>query len=715
MKQLTTMVLVLMALSSRADDRKVPVTDSTLIKLEQIEVFGRRHRTPEKLDFLTRMPLRPSEQIQSISVVSDMMIAQQGNLTLSDATKNVVGISTFATYGGASESLSARGFRGIPILKNGIRIHSDFRGQGSLTDVQGIESIQVVKGSAAVTQGIGNDIGSAGGTVNIATKTPQFINSADISLRVGSWGLVRPTFDLQYAGSEKVAFRLNGAFERSDSYRKYVSKDRIYINPSLEWRISPRTSIIMEMDYLHDSRTPDRGTVNLAADSTYALYEMPHDKFLGFKTDRIFTNQTTYTARVKHKLSDKLSLRLAVVGSSLDVDNTGASTSKLYKNRDYNMLTRSLGRSLRDDQNQAVQFDLVGQDVYTGKIKHTFQVGMDYKRSQVSTTAYGSVIIDTIDVLSNFVNELPRNVTLKEGDVTKSTAYSYGIMAQDVVTFNRYLKAVIGARYSYGNSTDNTSSVSTSGDAFNPMFGVIVTPFSGFNVFGSYTNTTDLRSASNLKTDGTPIGASSTKQFEAGIKSEWMNQRLRFNLTLFSVMNRNLAYQTYNEAGQGTGRYEEAGNLKRQGVEVELTGRLHKNIQLILGYAFLDARYEDSPAYVDGSAPMNAPKHTANGWVYYSTPFGLNVGVGAYYVGERPVGDYTKKTTHVNTTPGVKPFDMKAYTTLNATLGYTYKKASFNLIFNNILNTLGYSSYYRGGYINPIDPFNVSATLAYRF
>lgn len=379
------------------------------------------------------------------------------------------------------------------------------------------------------------------------------------------------------------------------------------------------------------------------------------------------------------------------------------------------MLTRSLGRSLRDDQNQAVQFDLVGQDVYTGKIKHTFQVGLDYKRSQVSTTAYGSVVIDTIDVLSNFVNELPRNVTLKEGDVTKSTAYSYGIMAQDVVTFNRYLKAVIGVRYSYGNSTDNTSSVNTSGDAFNPMFGVIVTPFSGFNIFGSYTNTTDLRSASNLRTDGTPIGASSTKQFEAGIKSEWMDQRLRFNLTLFSVMNRNLAYQTYNEAGQGTGRYEEAGNLKRQGVEVELTGRLHKNIQLILGYAFLDARYEDSPAYVDGSAPMNAPKHTANGWVYYSTPFGLNVGVGAYYVGERPVGDYTKKTTHVNTTPGVKPFDMKAYTTLNATLGYTYKKASFNLIFNNILNTLGYSSYYRGGYINPIDPFNVSATLAYRF
>lgn len=716
MKQFIAITFLFITLCARAENNStIRLTDSTKIDIKQVEVFGNRHRAPEKLDFLTRMPLRPSEQIQNISVISGKLITQQGNLTLSDATQNVVGVSTFATYGGASESLSARGFRGIPILKNGIRVHSDFRGQGSLTDMQGIESIQVIKGSASITQGIGNDLGSAGGTVNIATKTPQFIKSADLALRIGSWGLVRPTFDLQWSPSKKVAFRFNGAFERADSYRKYVSKDRIYINPSIEWRIAPRTSLIVEMDYLHDSRTPDRGTVNLAPDSVNALYDMPHDKFLGFKSDRIFTNQTTYSARLNHKISKKLSLRLALVGSALNVDNTGASSARLFKNKEYNMLTRSLGRSLREDQNQALQLDFVGRDIFTGKIKHTFQVGIDYKRSVVGTTAYGSVVIDTIDVLSDFSNILPRDITLTEGERAISTAYSYGLMAQDIITFNRYLKAVLGARYSYGNSTDNTASGSVSGDAFNPMVGIIVTPFSGFHLFGSYTNTTDLRSAANLLTDGTSIGASTVQQFETGLKSEWLQQRLRFNVTLFSVMNRNLAYQTYDDAGQATGRYEKAGDLKRKGVEVELTGRPLKNLQLILGYAYLDARYENSPAYMDGSAPMNAPKHTANGWVHYTTPFGLNIGVGAYYVGARPVNDYTKKTTHLNTTPGVKPFDMKAYTTLNATIGYSYKQASINLTFNNILNTLGYSSYYRGGYINPIDPFNVSATLAYRF
>lgn len=691
------------------------------LEANAVEVFGSRYRQPAKMDYLTRMPLKPSEQLQSISVVSDKIIKQQSNMTLSDAAKNVVGISTFATYGGASESLSARGFRGIPVLKNGVRVHSDFRGQGVLTDMQGVESIQVIKGSAAVTQGIGNDIGSAGGTVNIATKTPKFINQADVSLRVGSWMQVRPTFDLQAVldKKESVAVRFNGALERSNSYRKYVSKDRIYLNPSIEWRINHKTTLTMEMDYLHDSRTPDRGTVNLAADSVNALYDMPHDKFLGFETDRIFTNQTSYTARLNHQFDPNLSLRVAFAGAALNTDNTGGSTSKLYKNKDFNMLIRSIGRSVRSDNNQTFQIDLVGQNFKTGIVTHLFQVGLDYRNSNVSTTSYKSQVVDTINVLSSFSNSIDKDISLQAQAPTTSTSYSYGAMAQYIVGISQYAKVVLGGRYSYGNSTDNSVSQTVTGDAFNPLLGVIITPVKGLNIFASYTNTTDIRSAANLKVDGTPIGASQTEQFETGIKTELLQGRLRANLTLFNVMNRNLAYQIYDAAGQTTGRYDQAGDLQRKGIEIEVTGNPFKGLDVVLGYALLDAQYLNSPAYVDGSAPMNAPKHTANAWAHYTfgKTFlkGLSLGIGAYYVGERPVNDFTKKTTHNNTTPGVKPFNMSAYATVNATIGYTYKRASINVAFNNLTNSVGYSSYYRGGYINPTDPFNFAATVAYRF
>src|SRR5690554_3950036 len=183
-------------------------------ELDQVEVFGNRNDHPDKIESITRLPLEPYEQIQSISVISGKLIENQGALSISDATRNVPGVYTFATYGNKRESMSSRGFRGIPILKNGVRVHADFRGTGILTDMQGVDNIQVLKGAASVTQGVATDLGSPGGVINIVTKTPKYYFGGEITTRVGSYGQVRPTFDIfgPVNDSETVAFRLNGAF-----------------------------------------------------------------------------------------------------------------------------------------------------------------------------------------------------------------------------------------------------------------------------------------------------------------------------------------------------------------------------------------------------------------------------------------------------------------------------------------------------------------------
>lgn len=327
--------------------------------------------------------------------------------------------------------------------------------------------------------------------------------------------------------------------------------------------------------------------------------------------------------------------------------------------------------------------------------------------------------MDTIDVLQSINNTLPAGLELTAKDPETATDYSYGIMLQDVITFNKYIKATWGIRYSYGTSFTGTSAQTVTGDAFNPMAGLIISPMKNLNLFASYTNSTDLRSSANLMEDGTPVGEAVAQQFETGIKSDWFNNRLRFNLTLFQIRNKNLSYLIYDDNWVSTNRYAKAGELRRRGIETELSGRILTNLEVILGYAYLDARYMNSPAYAEGSSPMNAPKHTANGWVNYMIDRGvlkgLTFGLGAFYTGERPVTDYALKATHNNTQPGVKPFDMPAFTTVNAKVGYRYENFGLNVFFNNITNANGYSSYYRGGYINPIDPFNMGAQLTYRF
>ena len=711
-------------------------------KIEEVELFGEKKKQPQGLDAITRLPLKTRDQIQNISVVSHKVIEQLGGLTVTDVAKNVPGVTLFSSYGGGNESMSIRGYRGVPVLKNGVQMDSDFRTAGMITDMQGVESIQVIKGSVAVSQGVGNGLGSAGGVINVVTKRPQFIDQTNVGFRYGSWDFYRPTIDFQRVvdSQGKVAVRFNGAYQNNNSFRSHVQAERIYINPSITYLPDDKTEINVEMDYLNDNRTPDRGTINTAPGDTEALYHMPKGKFLGYASDYAKTETYNFSTTAVRKLSDKLKFRVAFINSVSNKDNESSSIS-VPAGGNYNMRRRIIGKSESEDINRVLQLDFIGQNVKTGFVNHTFQVGFDWRETETSAVTYkayknsiaaANLInannpLDVFDVVNGTIpNVLPVNVVYENmGRSNAILTPSIGAMVQDVMSFGKYIKTHLGVRYSRLNASTNRVV-----DAWNPSLGLIVSPLENVNVFGSYTATTSLRSVNNVLQAGGNVGASQTKQWEAGIKSDWFSERLRFNVTLFDINTDNLSFQILDEAYQpirddnNNILYGLAGNLKRRGVEVELIGRILPNLQVMTGWAYLDAQYQNSPAYMNGSAPMNAPKHTANGWLNYKfsqgTLNGLDVGAGIYYVGKRPVDEWTQKTFsagHVNSVqPGTKPFDMPEYTTVDAQVGYAFTNGlGVRVFFSNIFDSVGYSSYFRGGYIDQIQPRNFSAQINYKF
>ncbi len=692
-------------------------------ELDEVEVFGSRYEHPDKIEALTRLPLATYEQIQSISVISEKVIENQGNLTIADATKNVPGVYSFATYGNRSESMSSRGFRGIPILKNGVRVHSDFRGQGILTDMQGVDNIQVLKGAASITQGVATDLGSPGGVINIVTKTPKYQYGGSASLRGGSFGQARPTFDVYGPLNDKknTAFRINGALERADSYRASVSSQRFYINPSFEWRIDEGTTLTLEMDYFDDSRTPDPGTVNLSADDTNSIYDLPHEQFLGYKEDKYLTQNSTYSARFKKKINDKLSVNAAYFASKLDLDVKNASIGGVVNDVDgnpiYNLRKRGYATSTRDDKNSVLQIDLIGDEVKTGGISHTFQVGVDYRKTTFSTFSNSAAVVDTLDVFGTISNSTPTTIELTGDTTGGSESRSIGLVAQDVITFNSWLKSFLGFRYS--TTETSTETEITDSDAFNPLGGIIISPLENLNVFASYTNSSYPRNGTRLSTDGTELGNERYDQLEAGIKTNWLDSRLRFNLTYFKINNRDINLPVYDENWVATGFYEKGGNDQRQGVEVELTGRILDNFEVITGYSYIDAQYKEHTSYVYGSAPLNTPKHTFNVYGNYSFKNnlkGLSVGAGAYYTGERPINNWSAgPVTHEGIVPFQEPFDVEAYTLVNTQVAYQFNQNwGVRVLLNNIFDEIGYNAY-RTRYINQTDPRSFYGVLTYNF
>ena len=689
--------------------------------LDEVEVFGVRNKQPDKLQNLTRLPLKPTEQIQSISVISSQVIEKQGALTISDATRNVPGVYAFASYGNKRESMGSRGYRGIPILKNGVRVNSDFRGTGILTDAAGIDNIQVLKGVAAITQGVATDIGSPGGVINIVTKSPKFYSGGNVSFRTGSWGFARPQFDVYgpIDENEKVAFRINGAYESKDSYRSLVSADRLYVNPSLAWKPNDKTTITLEMDYLDDSRTPDLGTVNLANTDRYAIYDLPNSQFLGFKSDRSITKNATYAIRLDRKINDIFSVKVAYFKSDLDVDDKGASLSDMA-GTNYNLKKRSYAESNRKDINEVLQMDLVAQDLMTGTIKHTFQVGMDYNRNSLNTTNGSAGVVDTLDVFLPVKHNLLSSTKLGKLTTVGSTSRGLGILAQGVTTWNKYIKTFVGIRYSSVETTEDASLGVKNNDAWNPLGGIMITPIKNVNLFASYTNSSNPRSATRSDSNGNELGNERWDQWEAGWKTSWINDRLRFNVTFFKINNKDMNLPVYDETWTPTGYYEKGGNDQRQGIEMELSGRVLPNLEIITGYSLIDAKYKEHTSFVYNSSPLNTPKHTFNAWVNYSfvnnSLEGLSLGTGVYFIGERPINDWSAgPITHEGIVPGQKPFDLKAYTTVNFQAGYAINKNwDFRVLVNNVFDELGYNAY-RTSYINQIDPVNYAGVLTYRF
>ncbi|GHA66564.1 TonB-dependent receptor [Pontibacter akesuensis] len=706
-------------------------------QVTQIEVFGERDKQPEKLDAITRLPLKPSEQIQSISVISERLIEQQGALTVIEGVRNVPGVYTYATFGGVRESISSRGFRGIPTLKNGVRVMTDFRGGGFSTDMQGVESVQVLKGASAITMGASTDLGGPGGIVNIVTKTPNFENSGTVSLRAGSWGLIRPTFDVQRVvdADGKLAVRLNGAYENGGKFRDHMDNESFYINPSVEWRPNAKSTLTLEMDYFREEQAIDAGTVNLSVGNEENLiYDLPSERFLGFESDKTDIKHATYAARYKYDLTNNLYLRAAFFNSNYNSDGirTGLSALKKDAAKDINVdqvnwYRRSIAHNnTREDNSTVLQFDLVGRELETGNIKHTFQVGADYRYIDLFQPTYNSIAIDQINVLdpSTVTNVLPETVpAFERTGGTQAYDYRFGVTLQDVIQLTNWARVYGGVRYSTNKSKDEGEESATS-EFWNPLAGVMFTVKDGLNIFGSYTNSTNPRSAAVVDVNGNPLGAERINQFEAGIKSEWLNDRLRFNLTFYQINNKDMNLKAFMVDENGTvletGYYIKGGNDERKGIEVELTGRVLENLEVVAGYAYIDAQYKEHTTFVPGSAPNNTPKHTFNAYANYTVQSGilerLNFGAGAYYLGERPYNDWTVAGVEYHAIePNTAPWYNKAYTIVNAQIGYEFEKHwGVRALFNNVLNEVGYDAY-RSNYIDRIQPRNFSGVVTYRF
>lgn len=707
---------------------------------------------PEKLTTQKyTVPLR--DVPQTVTVLPQEVIREQGATSLRDVLRNVPGISMQAGEGGggpSGDNLAIRGFAArSDIFVDGFR---DSAGGGYTRDPFNIEQVEVAKGPASANSGRG----STGGSINIATKAAHLGNAYGGAVTVGTDELYRGTFDLnqEIPGIKGSAFRLNGLLHSQDvADRDGVEQERWGIAPTLSFGLGTDTRVTLSYMHLDQDNTPDYGipwvprnavttgaggitntiinNTGLASGIPPVSYENwygnPQRDYEEIQTDILsgaiehdFNENLKLTSRLRYSSNDRDSITTAprFVNTVVTDPATGNTTTS------YDTTTLNQQFQSRDQLDTAFgnQTD-IRYDFETGTVKHTlvtgFEVGIEdsknHARAAVDPTTGLPTATPQVDLLTGQIVTPYTGVIRRTGAYTEADVETAAVYLFDTARIDKHWEISGGVRYDstqtdYDNFTPTAVaplpalfSKTVSDDMWSYRASVTYKPVEEGSIYLGYG--TSFNPSTELLTYGTSpanigVDPEESETVELGTKWELLDSKLLLTGALFRTEKTNAR-----TTDPVTDIVTITGEQVVQGFEAGFTGSITDKWRVIGGYTFLDSEVEESsnPAEV-GNEVSNTPEHSFSLWTVHELPAGFTAGVGAQYVGSR-----------FNNSNGATRQKAPDFTLFNAMVSYTLNdNVTFRLNADNLFDE-EYIDRVGGGHFIPGVGRTISLTADFAF
>ncbi|MEY4011998.1 MAG: putative TonB-dependent outer rane ferrichrome-iron receptor precursor FhuA [Bacteroidota bacterium] len=723
-------------LKKQTQDIKVVANESTKVTftleeqmetLREIVIVIKESPNKRKVSAV-RSGLKPMDIPQSVQTIDNEIIVQQQAIRLSEVIKNANGVYVGSARGGAQESFFSRGYDMSTnnMFKNGFRYNA-----GSIPEVASLEKVEFLKGGSALLYG---NV-APGGILNLVTKTPSFKKGGEIAMQMGSYAFYKPSIDFYGPINKSIAYRINGSYENSESFRDVVKRARYYINPSLLFNISSRTQITLQGDLMSDNWTPDFGTILIGKQ----IYNLGRSNYYGALWSNGNTKTASISALVNHSLNKNWKLNFNSSYQNYDRESKG--TERIQITNSNGTWSRPLGQNKNLEAILGEQFSVQG-DFYTGKIKHQTFSGIDYENSvaTANTFVFSPTNYDTINVFSfDSNNQSTTEPNSTNTQKVNTTTNRFGIYTQDLISFTNQFKMLVGIRWSWQeaqaetykltiNPVTKTKGAKLKDEAFSPKIGFIYQPDKNMSIFTSYSNS--FTPNTGTTTDLKPIAASIIDQYEAGIKKDFWNGIMSTNITIYQITNSNLAQTAEFKADGVTPNTDTTikvlnGATKSKGVEIDITAKPFEGMNINAGYSYNDSRYTKTSggngSFIEGDRLVRTPANTANLSFFYTIPTGkykgLSFGAIGNYIGERFGGwndQYVVNATTKVVTINDRDIPLTGYTTIDVSAGYTWKKWNILCKLSNVTNELNYTVHENYS-VNPIAPRQILTSIKYKF
>jgi catecholate siderophore receptor len=657
-----------------------PKTDKPA-EVKEVVVTGVRRLQGDKL------PQRLLDTPQSVTLVTQDLLREQGVTRLEDALKNVPGITLNAGEGAArGDTVNLRGFSAFnDFFLDGVRDAAVYT-----RDSFNLEAVEVVKGPSATLFGRG----STGGAINQVSKAPTLNPMATVTGEVGTNDDYRGTIDIDQPIGPAAAFRLNAVGESSEiAGRDDVKNSRWGVAPSLSLGIGQATSATFSYLHQQEDDVPDTGIpfVNGRPAS------VPRGAFYGLASDRTTGDDDIVTARVRHDFNPNLSIADTFRYANYEFDyqfdapNFGSHVPTAATPLSAILVGRDSPSSRGAQTNLTNQLDLTAHFT-TGFVTHTLVTGIELARQTNDIDRYAN----PFDANNTWIAETPlldpnpheAHPIEPVSSIQDTVAYSEAAYATDTIGITRYVDVIAGLRFDRFAASYNQLTVASGARLHldhtdrlgSPRLALVIKPTPQQSYYLSYGTSFDPSAeALSLTTKTANLGPVKAKTYEAGAKSLWLDGKLTLTGAVFQTEVDNA--QT-NDPDNPTITVLN-GNQRVNGFELGASGHLTQQLKITAGYTYLDGETiaSGTPAYVGRFIP-NAARNAVNLWTEYRFNPAWEIGGGGNYLDKRFADSGNTAT-------------VPSYVVWNAMVSY---RVNPNLVLQLNANNLFDKLYYDGIY-----------------
>ena len=638
----------------------------------------------------TGIRLTQRETPQSLSVVTEKQMDDQGLDTLQDVLKqtpgvfhskmgnNVSGHSEFISRSQAIDSISVDG--APKFLYDGKAIR---RGTNNL-DSALYEQVVVVRGASGLSNG---GMGEPGGTVALERKKPTAKPAISVEAGVGSWKHYRFVLDANHPLNADNTLRGRAILvsDHGGDYLPNTSRHNHTFYGILSYDLTPQTHWRLGTE-IHRFRNTGSSPFSYLTVAGDPENNQPFEPFAASPRSNSSAkwaygkeNSAEIFTSINHEFENGWTLNgnySHIYGKS---DAVAGMAGPFVINPDYSaQFVAERDQAKYTDQDFSLSLD--GDYPLWGH-KHEFNAGISYQYNKETPSYYernkDGVVPDLRLFDGNFTK--PAIPYLRDGFAHMKNFSVYGSTRFKLTD---RLALIGGGRfvdwqYRYSSDRNNFADSRHKNKVFIPYLGASYDLNDNLTAYTSYT-TIFRPQVRNLDRNGKPLEPQRGKTYELGLKSSWFEGRLNASAAAFINKRDHLSKEIYDRKNQRV-YYESIDRTTTKGMELSVGGRLSDKWLLNASYAYSKLK-NDSGNVVNPSYPA----HLFKLFTAYDVTDRLNLGANVnWQSGTNAVSDEYQPLTAA----GKEALTQRPYATLDLTAHYKIGKSTrIGLDFENVFN-----------------------------